>query len=118
MLTEGWKELQKVAQARTATKLDGSSRNVSVLRHDVTFGHESTIEMLLNETPMPLLHLVLNAAFAIDACELEIVAGEIAHVTLGPTAAKALLKSNDVTLLDRPVVKANLHQLFGADGKS
>ena len=112
MLAGGWEQLQKVGQAKTATKLDGSSRNVSLFTHEVTFTHSPTIEMLVNEVPIPLLQLMLEATFAIDACELVITAGEIVQHTPGPSGVRAALKSNGVTLLEHPMAKVDPRRLF------
>ncbi|HEX2785634.1 MAG TPA: hypothetical protein VHN36_18785, partial [Ilumatobacteraceae bacterium] len=112
MLTGGWGHLKKVGEARSATKADGSSRAVSLLKHEVSFSHESTVEMLLDELPMELLELVVNASFAIEGCELVITNGEVVRAHPGPTAANASLQARGVTLLEHAVAIVDPSRLF------
>jgi hypothetical protein len=102
----------KVGEARTATKADGSSRAVSFLKHEVSFSHESTVEMLLDELPIQLLKLAVNASFAIEGCELVITNGELVRAHPGPTTAKASLQANGVTLLEHAVARVDPSRLF------
>ena len=112
MLTGGWMHLDKVGEARTATKADGSSRVVSILNHEISFTHEPTVEMLLNEVPLELFKLAVNASFAIEGCELVITNGEVARARPGPTAAKASLQANGATLLEHSVARVDPSRLF------
>ncbi len=112
MLTGGWMHLDKVGEARTATKADGSSRAVSLLNHEISFIHESTVEMLLDESPLQLMELAVNAHFAIEGCELVITNGEVVRAHPGPTAAKATLQANGVTLVEHEVAKVDPSRLF------
>lgn len=112
MLTGGWGHLKKVGEACSATKADGSSRAVSLLKHEVSFSHESTVEMLVDELPMELLELVVNASFAIEGCELVITNGEVVRAHPGPTAAKASLQARGVTVLEHAVPIVDPSRLF------
>ena len=112
MLTGGWMHLDKVGDARTATKADGSSRAVSILNHEMSFTHEPSVEMLLDELPLELLKLAVNASFVIEGCELVISNGELVRAHPGHTAAKASLQANGVTLLERAVATVDVSRLF------
>ncbi len=118
MLTGGWMHLDKVGEARTATRADGSSRAVSLLNHEISFIHQSTVEMLLDESPLQLLELAINANFAIEACELVITNGELVRAHPGPTAAKTLLQAHGVTLVEHAVAKIDPSRLFDNEAEA
>ncbi|MCU1368496.1 MAG: hypothetical protein JWN39_4135 [Ilumatobacteraceae bacterium] len=114
MLSGGWGHLQAVMQAKAATKLDGSSRHVALAAHEISFGNEPAVEMLLDEVPVPFLRFALEAAFSIQACDLEIAGGEIGHVGLGSTGVQATLRSNAITLLHCPLKQLDIGRIFAA----
>ncbi len=114
MLTEGWAKLQKVAEARTATKVDLGRRNVSVLEHEIVFGKSPTIEMMIDEAPVPIVNLGLEARFSIAACEVEVLAGDIARVVPGVIGVAAVMRARSTTLFEHRMSQLDLTRLFPA----
>ena len=113
MLTEGWSQLEKIAEARTATKLDSSSRDVEVLQHQLSIAQEPTIEMLVNEIPVPLLKFGLDITFDVTGCNLRVAAGEITRVEPGPIAVHSALRSRSVTVLEHTISQIDTTRLLG-----
>ena len=113
MLTEGWSQLDKIAEAKTTTKLDRSSRDVEVLQHKLTIAQEPTIEMLIDEVPVPLLKFGLDITFDVTGCNLRVASGEITRVEPGPIAVHSTLRSRSLTVIEHTISKIDTSRLLG-----
>lgn len=113
MLTEGWSQLEKIAEARTATKLDRGSRDVEVLQHQLSIAQEPTIEMLVNEIPVPLLKFGLDITFDVTGCNVRVASGEITRVEPGPIAVHSILRSRSLTVLEHRISQIDTTRLLG-----
>ncbi|MCU1392278.1 MAG: hypothetical protein JWM34_706 [Ilumatobacteraceae bacterium] len=111
MLVSGWGHLDKVKQAKADTLESGAQRTMSVGKHEIVLRHDPKIELVVGKVPVPLLHLLLDVVLTIDSSIVDVVAGEVTHVVVGPVAAKAMLTSNKVTLLERGTPKVDLRRL-------
>ena len=114
MLTEGWAQLEKIADAQAATRLDGSSRDVLVLEHQLSITQAPTIEMLIDEVPVPLLVLGLDIRFDVASCSLRVAAGEITRVEPGPIAVHSTLRSRSHTLIEHTISEIDPARLLGS----
>ena len=114
MLMGGWSKLDSLVTARKVTAEDHGERHVSLLEHEITSHHEPRVEMLVDERPIPLMHLRLNAAFVVDAAALLVRDGIIAEATPAKVSAKAELKCGDVKVLEHAVPALDVSRLFAA----
>jgi hypothetical protein len=112
MLKTAWANMEQVEQALQATKLDGTKRDVSVMSHTISSKHSPRIDMLINEVPRPLLHLLFDASFVIKGCDIAIVAGEIDKITLGHVSVVASLATSGITVIKHQIEKLDLSKLF------
>jgi hypothetical protein len=112
LLTSGWQQLDSVAKARAATADDHGERHVSLLHHEVTSHHEPKVEMLVDELPVPLMDLRLDASFVIEGCGLLVRDGEIASATPVAVSATGELACGDVTVLKHSVAQLDPARLF------
>ena len=112
MLTEWWSQLQQVVEAQLATRTDGGSRNVSLFEHELTLTQEPTIELLVDEVPVPLLTLTLEINFSVTGCDLLVVAGEITGAQPGPIGVAGSLRSGAVILVEHAIHDIDLARLF------
>jgi hypothetical protein len=106
MLIGGWTRLDEVNDARAATPLDHGSRHVTLFSHEITSEHEPQIDLMINKAPVPLLHLLFEAKFALKGCDLLIGDGELRNIVPGALGVVATLKSGSV-----PVLSHTIHEL-------
>jgi hypothetical protein len=112
MLTGAWSDVEQVRRALTTTREDGGTRNVELLRHRVSVRHAPRVDLLVNEVPLSLLELVLEASFVLAGCDLVVRAGEIVEVGPGHAAVETALRTGDVTVLEHRIGRLDLGEVF------